>query len=117
MKQSEMLSELKRMATDLRDGGKNLIVFEIFQEKWCLPIIFELCQRDSMRFGELKKAVTKVTNTMLTNSLRNLENRGVITRIQYNEIPPHTEYSLTERGKELLPILYEMVRWGEKYML
>ena len=70
-----------------------------------------------MRFGELKNAVTRVTNTMLTNSLRKLEQRGVVTRIQYNEIPPHTEYSLTEQGRELLPIMFEMVRWGEKYML
>lgn len=116
MEQTKMLAELKRMANDLRQGGKNLMVFDIFQEKWSLAIIFELCQVDSMRFGQLKNAVTRVTNTMLTNSLRRLEQRGVVTRVQYNEIPPHTEYSLTEQGRELLPIMYEMVRWEEKHM-
>ena len=117
MEQTEMLAELKRMANELRQVGTSLMVFDIFQEKWSLAIIFELCQVDSMRFGQLKNAVTRVTNTMLTNSLRRLEQRGVITRIQYNEIPPHTEYSLTERGRELLPIMFEMVRWEEKGML
>lgn len=117
MNQEEMLIELKQMADRLRNSDSQLMVFEIFQEKWCLPIIFELCQSDSMRFGELKKAVTRVTNAMLVNSLRKLEARKVVSRIQYNEIPPHTEYSLTQRGKELLPIIYEMVKWGEKYVM
>lgn len=114
MTQEEMTNELKEMANHLRVKDSQLMVFEIFQEKWCIPIIFELCQGDSMRFGELKKAVTRVTNTMLTSSLRKLEDRGLVSRIQYNEIPPHTEYALTERGKGLLPIIYEMVKWGEQ---
>ena len=67
-----------------------------------------------MRFGELKKAYPNITNTMLTNTLRDLENLGIIHREQFNEIPPHVEYSLTEKGKALLPVFFEISKWGEE---
>ena len=53
---------------------------------------------------------------MLTNSLRELEADGLVSRIQFNEIPPHVEYSLTEKGNALLPIFYEMTMWGLQYI-
>lgn len=52
---------------------------------------------------------------MLTTTLRDLENKGIVHREQYNEIPPHVEYSLTKKGKDLLPVFYEMAQWSEKY--
>lgn len=67
-----------------------------------------------MRFGELKKAYLRITNTMLTNTLRDLESLGIIHREQFNEIPPHVEYSLTEKGKALLPVFCEISKWGEE---
>ena len=67
-----------------------------------------------MRFGELKKAYPRITNTMLTNTLRDLESLGIIRREQFNEIPPHVEYSLTEKGKALLPVFFEISKWGEE---
>lgn len=51
---------------------------------------------------------------MLTNTLKDLANMGIIDRKQFNEIPPHVEYSLTEKGKELLPVFFEISKWGEK---
>ena len=51
---------------------------------------------------------------MLTNTLRDLEELGIIHREQFNEIPPHVEYSITEKGKALLPVLFEISKWGEK---
>ena len=57
-----------------------------------------------------------ITNTMLTTSLRELESDGLISRKQYNEIPPHVDYSFTQKGKDLLPIFYEMTKWGFKYI-
>lgn len=56
----------------------------------------------------------RMTNTMLTNTLRDLERLGIVRREQYNEIPPHVEYSLTEQGRELLPVFFEMEKWGER---
>lgn len=87
---------------------------ELLSGKWRTHIIYELCKHESMRFGELKKAYPHITNTMLTNTLRDLERLEIIHREQFNEIPPHVEYSLTEKGKELLPVFFEISKWGKK---
>lgn len=87
---------------------------ELLSGKWRTHIIYELCKHPSMRFGELKKAYPRITNTMLTNTLRDLESLGIIHREQFNEIPPHVEYSLTEKGKALLPVFSEISKWGEE---
>lgn len=86
---------------------------ELLSGKWRTHIIYELCKNDSLRFGELKKAYPRITNTMLTNTLRDLEELGIVNREQFNEIPPHVEYSLTEKGKALLPVFFELAKWGE----
>ena len=86
---------------------------ELLSGKWRTHIIYELCKRPSMRFGELKKAYPMITNAMLTHTLRDLESFGIVHREQLNEIPPHVEYSLTDRGKELLPVFFEIAKWGE----
>lgn len=88
----------------------------ILSGKWKSQIIYEMCIKEPIRFGELKKNIDGITNTMLTNSLRDLEKDGLISRVQFNEIPPHVEYSLTEKGKALLPIFYAMTKWGLKYI-
>jgi len=88
----------------------------MLQGKWKNQIIYELCIKDPIRFSELKKNLSGITNTMLTTSLRELESDGLISRKQYNEIPPHVDYSFTQKGKDLLPIFYEMTKWGFKYI-
>lgn len=88
----------------------------MLQGKWKFQIIYELCIKDPIRFGELRKAINGITNTMLSSSLRELENDGLVSRIQFNEIPPRVEYSLTEKGKALLPVFYEMTKWGFQYI-
>ena len=70
----------------------------------------------SCRFGELQRAMPRVTNAMLTATLRDLERIGIVDRQQFNEIPPHVEYSLSDKGKDLLPVFYEMTKWGFKYL-
>ncbi|ANU47288.1 transcriptional regulator [Enterocloster clostridioformis] len=89
---------------------------ELFNGKWKTRILFELCKKDSLRFGELKKSIPLITNTMLSSTLKELENIDVVKRTQYNEIPPHVEYSLTEKGQALLPSFLEIAKWGEKYL-
>jgi DNA-binding HxlR family transcriptional regulator len=54
---------------------------------------------------------------MLTNTLRELEADGIVIRGQFNEIPPHVEYSLSEKGQEIIPIFYEMYLWSRKYKI
>ena len=86
---------------------------ELRSGKWRTHMIYELCKHPSMRFSELKRAYPHITNTMLTNTLRDLETLGIVNREQFNEIPPHVEYSLTEKGRGLLPVFFEISKWGE----
>lgn len=87
----------------------------MLQGKWKNQIIYALSLNDAARFGQLKKDVPGITNTMLATALRELAADGLIRREQFNEIPPHVEYSLTEKGKNLFPVFYEMLKWGLKY--
>ena len=82
--------------------------------KWKLLIIRNLLARP-WRFNELKKDLDGISQKVLTDSLRSLENDGLITRAVYPEVPPRVEYSLTELGKSLKPILDSMWAWGEDY--
>ncbi|MCI5740422.1 MAG: helix-turn-helix domain-containing protein [Lachnospiraceae bacterium] len=91
-------------------------LIDTFSGKWHIRIIFELTKVDSIRFGELKKRIGNITNTMLANTLKDLEQQGIILRKQFNEIPPHVEYSLSDGGKELYPIFYEMAIWSSRYL-
>lgn len=100
---------------ETRDDCPVRKTLELLNGKWRTHIIYELCKHPSCRFGELKKAVPRITNTMLTTTLRDLESLGIVHREQFNEIPPRVEYSLTEKGKALLPVFFELAKWGEAY--
>lgn len=83
--------------------------------KWKTQVLYEFCIYDRVRFGQLKKDLPDITNTMLSNTLRELESDGLIFREQFNEIPPRVEYGFTEMGRDLLPVFYEIMRWGFKH--
>lgn len=91
-----------------------LYALDIIGQKWKLPIMWYLSSNDVTRYNELKRKVTGITNMMLTKSLKELEEHHLVLRTQYDTIPPKVEYSLTDRGKELLPALNELFKWGEK---
>lgn len=80
--------------------------------KWKLPIIWFLSQEEGVRFNELRRRVSGVTNMMLAKCLRELEADGLVSRRQFAAIPPHVEYSLTPAAKELTPILRKLYAWG-----
>jgi DNA-binding HxlR family transcriptional regulator len=79
--------------------------------KW-KPIILHILAEETMRFGELQRAIPPVSQKMLTQQLRELEADGVVHRALYLEKPPRTEYSLTARGVSLRPILQALYMWG-----
>ena len=89
-------------------------VMELFQGKWTVWILFELSRHETMRFGELKKAISGISNTMLASTLKDLEEKKLIERIQYNEIPPHVEYMATDKARELQAVFQAMNDWGSK---
>jgi DNA-binding HxlR family transcriptional regulator len=82
--------------------------------KWKLLIIRNLLQRP-WRFNELKKDLAGISQKVLTDSLRSMEEDGLITRTVYPEVPPRVEYALSELGESLKPILDSMVAWGNAY--
>ncbi len=79
-----------------------------------IPVICTLSGGQGIRYNELMKKVQGNTNTMLASTLRELQKDGLITRIQYNEMPIRVEYFLTEKSKELLPTLQSLALWGMK---
>lgn len=83
--------------------------------KWKMIIMFWLSKRKIMRYGELKKSIKGITHKMLSNQLKELEYEGIIIRKEYHQIPPKVEYSLSEKGWTLMPILEEMCKWGHLY--
>jgi DNA-binding HxlR family transcriptional regulator len=79
--------------------------------KW-KPIILWILFQEKRRFSELKKFIPKITQKMLTQQLRELERDGIVHREVYPVVPPQVEYSLTQKGSTLAPILQAMEKWG-----
>ena len=83
-------------------------------DKWKVLILRDLMP-GTKRFGELKKSIGNVSQKVLTAQLRDMEENGLLTRTVYAEVPPRVEYSLTDLGKSLKPILDAMWNWGEEF--
>lgn len=82
--------------------------------KWKVLILRDLME-GTMRFGQLKKSVGDISQKVLTAQLRDMEESGLVARKVYAEVPPRVEYSLTELGLSLKPVLDAMVEWGTDY--
>lgn len=107
--------QLVAQAPDTPDANEGCAVsrtLDVIQGKWKEHILFYLSRKGTCRFGEIHRAYPRLSKTMLSTTLKQLEADGLVTRRQLNEIPPHTEYSLTEAGRDLMPVFYELFRWG-----
>ena len=95
-----------------------LYAMEIIGQKWKLPILWYIAdaENQTLRYRELERKVVGITATMLTKCLRELEADQIITRTQYNTIPPTVEYALAERGKSLIPALESVYQWADEQM-
>lgn len=85
--------------------------------KWKWAILWLIFKNEIIRYGKLKEGLQPIAHKTLSLELKELEEGELIHRKQYNQIPPKVEYSLTEKGKDLIPVLMLMSKWGEKYML
>jgi DNA-binding HxlR family transcriptional regulator len=90
------------------------VTIDVAGGKWKPVIIYHLI-KGSRRFGELKKMIGDVSQRSLTLQLRELESDGIVNRRVYAEVPPRVEYSLTELGESLKPILEAMKKWGDEF--
>lgn len=86
----------------------------LISDKWEVLILRDLIP-GTKRFGELKKSIGNVSQKVLTAQLRQMEDSGLLTRTVYPEVPPRVEYTLTDLGRSLKPILDAMWTWGENY--
>ena len=82
--------------------------------KWKIRLIWTLYQEESVRFNELKRQLNGITDMMLTKILKELVKENIVKREQYNEVPPHVEYSLTPNGLNLVEALHEITKWSKE---
>lgn len=90
------------------------LVIDVIGGKWKVLILWNL-NEGVKRFNELKRSLPNITQKMLTQQLRELEEHGLVERTVYQEVPPKVEYSTTEMGKKLQATLFEMCKWGDEY--
>ncbi|WP_321367092.1 helix-turn-helix domain-containing protein [uncultured Desulfuromusa sp.] len=91
------------------------VTLDVIGGKWKSLILWQLSFK-TLRFSQLQRRLSKVTQKMLTQQLRELERDGLIHRKVYAEVPPRVEYSLTEMGQSVVPILQLMYQWGKDYL-
>ena len=90
------------------------VTLMLISDRWKVLILRDLLS-GTKRFGELKKSIGSISQKVLTSNLRSMEEDGLLTRKVYAEVPPRVEYTLTELGKSLQPILCAMQQWGLEY--
>ena len=104
--------ELKNVPSDKDVNCPVANTMKILSNKWKARIICFLSNLGTLRFSELRDGMSDVTESTLVNNLKELVNMGIVTKTVYDEMPPRTEYDLTERGRELVPILRQMRAWS-----
>ena len=110
-----MSNKKEPLCEDIAGEGCDLKkVIDIIGGKWKIMILCVIDNNEIVRYGDLRRAVYGITNTMLAQSLKELEQDGLVCRRQYDEMPVRVEYSLTEKAKSLIPILLELKRWGKE---
>lgn len=83
-----------------------------FADKWSLLVLINLQAHDKMRYTEIRNAIPDISQKMLSSTLKQLERDHLLNRRAFAEIPPRVEYSLTELGKSLMPIIGDMIEWA-----
>ncbi|KOR89350.1 winged helix-turn-helix transcriptional regulator [Paenibacillus solani] len=84
--------------------------------KWKMKIMYQIACQKVLRYGELKRSILGITHKVLSSQLKELEESGIIKRVEYSQTPLKVEYSLTPKGKTLMPILEDMCKWGLQYL-
>ncbi|MDE6341803.1 MAG: helix-turn-helix transcriptional regulator [Muribaculaceae bacterium] len=87
-----------------------------FGNKWALLVILVLSENEPIRYNELGRKIPDISSRVLSGTLRTLEADGLIHRSFYQEVPPRVEYSLTDTGRSLVPIILELTEWAQKNM-
>lgn len=108
------------MRKNNNDGFANCPInytLSIVGGKWKWAILWLISRNEIIRYGKLKENLQSIAHKTLSQQLKELEDSELIHREQYKQVPPKVEYSLTEKGKTLIPVLELMSQWGKKYMI
>ena len=90
---------------------------DVLSGKWTMYILYILTEQETIRFNELQRQVGSISALMLSRTLCELEKSGLVLRREFNAIPPHVEYSLTDLGRALTPALNSLAQWGHQVWL
>lgn len=110
MKQLQLQENLKKYTGIEKCPVRNIV--SRFSGKWAILILCVLSENKATRFNTINKAIPDISPKVLTETLKSLEADGLIGRKQYAEIPPKVEYSLTELGESLIPIIDNLIAWA-----
>ena len=103
----------KKIKTELRCPLEAGVSY--FCGKWKVRLLFLFSHGDNLRYGEIKQKLVDVTDAALSTALKELLSDGLLTRTAYEQVPPRVEYSLTEMGRDAIPLLRSLCDWAEKY--
>ncbi len=87
-----------------------------FGNKWGLLVILVISENEPIRYNDLRRLIPDISSRVLSSTLRVLEADGLVVRTYYQEVPPRVEYSLSETGKSLVPIIMQLTEWAQKNM-
>ncbi|WP_236615050.1 helix-turn-helix domain-containing protein [Desulfovibrio sp. X2] len=93
------------------------LALRVIGGKWKPLILYRLVDGGVMRFSELRRSIPSITQKMLTQQLRELENDGIVLRTVHAEVPPRVEYALSDLGQSVMPVLHQLCEWGRDYEL
>jgi DNA-binding HxlR family transcriptional regulator len=98
-----------------QEGCEIAYIWEVLGRRWSLLILKNLCNKEAIRFNELKRSLSGISSTILSERLLELEREGLISKKIYPEIPPKVEYSIRPHAKELETIIKELGKWANRW--
>jgi DNA-binding HxlR family transcriptional regulator len=109
------MKQPRREEQQTQEGCEISNIWEVLGRRWSLLILKNLCNREAIRFNELKRSLSGISSTVLSDRLLDLEREGLISKKIYPEIPPKVEYSITPQAKELETIIKELGKWANRW--
>ena len=105
------------MTREKRNDCPIYAAMTVIEGKWKTVVLCNLMSKDKMRFNQLMKVIDGVSPRMLTKQLKELEKDGMVIRTTFTEVPLRVEYSLTEKGKSIIPVLIAIADWGGAHVI
>ncbi|PSL40032.1 HxlR family transcriptional regulator [Planomicrobium soli] len=110
----DLRTEIKRKIKSGEFNCEKELTLSLISGKWKIIIIYHLATEGTLRFSDINRLLPKITHKVLTTQIRELEEDGIVHRKVFPEVPPRVEYSLTNLGESLMPIVLMMYEWGKE---